>query len=75
MEFPLSTGAVCALVKVPEHRARNLCRSGKLSVPCIGNRRRWFAEHVLSLSKLTGLDTLEIRNACLPKEVPHANHN
>ena len=62
--FPLGTGAAAALVGVPEHRARNFIRWGKLSVPCVGNRRMWFAEHVLALAKLTGLDTPEIRNLC-----------
>jgi hypothetical protein len=51
--FPMGTGAAAALVGVPEHRARNLIRRGNLSVPCVGNRRMWFAEHVLALAKLT----------------------
>lgn len=64
MQFPMSTGAVCTLVGLPEHRARNLIRCGKLSVPCLGGRRMWFSEHVLALAKLVGLDTPAIRNAC-----------
>lgn len=64
MQFPLSTGAVCALVGLPEHRIRNFIRSGKLSVPCLGGRRMWFPNDVLALSKLVGRDTVELRNAC-----------
>jgi len=62
--FPMGTGAVAALVGVPEHRARNLIRWGKMNVPCVGNRRMWFAEHVLELARLTGKDTPALRNAC-----------
>ena len=68
LQFPMGTGAVSALVGVPEHRARNLIRWGKLSVPCVGNRRMWFATHILALAKLTGKDTPELRNAC--RETP-----
>ena len=66
--FPMGTGAVCALVGINEHRARNLIRSGRLSVPCVGGRRMWFSEHVLKLAKLVGLDTVEVRNAIFAAE-------
>ena len=67
-QFPMGTGAVCALVGINEHRARNLIRSGKLDVPCVGGRRLWFSEHVLKLAKLVGLDTVEVRNLIFEAE-------
>jgi len=82
VSFPMGSGAAATLVGVPEHRARNLIRWGKLSVPCVGNRRMWFPQHVLQLAKLTGRDTPEIRNLCqsatttlVLKEVPFAHPN
>lgn len=76
LKFPMGTGAVCALVGVPEHRARNLIRWGKLSVPNVGGRRMWFSGHVLALAKLAGRDTPELRNACQrgAQEVAHAEN-
>jgi len=64
MQFPIGTGAVCALVCVSEHRARNQIRSGKLHVPCVGGRRMWFPAQIMELARRTGRDTPEVRNAC-----------
>jgi hypothetical protein len=82
VSFPMGSGAAATQVGVPEHRAQNLIRWGKLSVPCVGNRRMWFPQHVLQLAKLTGRDTPEIRNLCHHattvadvKEVAHAEQN
>lgn len=62
LQFPLSTGQVCKLLDVAEHKVINPIRAGKLQVPNVGNRRLWMPENVLAVAKILGKDTLEIRN-------------
>lgn len=61
LQFPLSTGQVCRLLETAEHRVINPIRQGKVHVPNIGGRRLWSASHVLTVARIIGRDTIEIR--------------
>ena len=63
-DFPISTGQVAKLLGVPEHRVSSQIRLGKLSPPQSMGRRAWSAEHVLTVAKLLGRDSIQIRNLC-----------
>lgn len=68
MTWPKSTGDVRKILKVPEHRLRNLVRLEKIDVPLLGGRRLWSLEHATEAARLLGADTIELRNALRESE-------
>jgi len=62
--FPLTTGTVCRLLSVPEHRLINLERLGKITVPTVCGRRAWSADLVLRAARLLDKDSPAVRNVC-----------
>ena len=63
--FPVTTGTVCRLLNVAEHRLTNLERLNKLHVPLVCGRRAWNAADVLAAAKMLDRATPEIRNICM----------
>ena len=65
IQFPLSTGQVCNLLRTPEHRVLNSIRLGKIKdVLNVHGRRVWSAENVMCLARLLGKASPELRNLC-----------
>jgi hypothetical protein len=64
MQWPISTGQVAGLLRVPEHRVTSQIRLGKLHPPLIMGRRAWTSAHLFAVAKILGRDSLEIRKLC-----------
>ncbi len=62
MNFPISTGDVTRLLRVPEYKVTTPIRLGKLTVPYIAGRRAWNPEHVVRVALILGRDSIELRN-------------
>ena len=61
--YYMTTGAVCMLLGVSEHKLVNLIRARRLTVPIEQGRRKWTEEIVREAARLVGRDAGDLRAA------------
>lgn len=65
VHFPLTTGQLRRLLRVPEHRVDGLVRAGKIQPRTAGGRRLWDSGTAYRAARLLGIQDVEILNALL----------